>query len=245
MSGQQLVASRLSDVQLKILCGVLISFFGFFVTAAIADASKGDFLGYTIGSRLRIDDPSLIQRNRDVSFARLYRSYVSLPFEMWKPAHIYVKPINREFDQVLLLISPESNTVIEIRGIIRTTSQNKYEAIEEARDLQARFGRILSSKYPDWKFEVDSCRKWDESWGSSCYVTGEEYAFYLHVNNSRMVYDPEQPNNLLGKGRDHWQLEITLVLNDDSLYDLDHKERHAFVKRQQVEAINETDKTGL
>lgn len=208
----------------------------------VADANKGEFLGYRIGDRLLIDDPVLIKSDRRFlsdGFTSFFESREDVANTFYLP----VRPANNEFDEVYLLITPVTYTVIEIRGFIRASSTEKYAATKQASDVQNRFFKILRTIYPSWK--TARCGWTDDDWYSSCQIIGPNYKFELEIDNTPSMPDPDNPKNSLGITRSVWDVEIALMPNTGDLRELEREEKKQFVKNRDLDDFTNTDKKAL
>lgn len=110
-------------IQLALTCGLVF-----------ADANDGEFLGFAIGDRLKIDRESDIQN-----------SWVSEGLPSSTKISVLTNTKPAEMDKVVLGITPITHTIIEIQGRVPASSPN------EARTIQLRYFDILMDRYPKWK----------------------------------------------------------------------------------------------
>ncbi|MDH4072319.1 MAG: hypothetical protein OEV41_04335 [Gammaproteobacteria bacterium] len=96
---------------------------------AFADASDGQFMGYTLGA----DYQAMPQVSETTTTGNL----LILPENPVKPADI---------EQVRLVATPQSRTI----GYINAASW--YATEGEARESARRYVELLRAKYPDWTF---------------------------------------------------------------------------------------------
>ncbi len=105
-------------------------------TAKAADATSGTLFGYTVGDAYPVSD-----RTRIVTRSPARSGLVTLI------ADAPVKP--DDIDQVLLVTTPVSNTIIAI-GV-----QQGFQDETSARKFARRYLDLLAVKYPDYEVELE------------------------------------------------------------------------------------------
>jgi len=144
--------------------------------AVLADASTGEFLGYEIGSSFVFEG----DEKPDLSGADAY----------------VVESINRDFDDVVLKLIPDSYIVTEITG------RKRVKTFEVTVRVFHRYKTVLSQKYPDWELACTSeiVRSSHYYWPSdltadTCVFSGGHPGYLLTLKISYLINpdDPRRP----------------------------------------------------
>ena len=131
----------------------------------LADANKGELLGYEIGTIFEFDNES--------------------PPEGYRSDAFVVKSTNQDFDEVYLELTSVSYMITKITGRIRV------RGLAEAEGVLNRYKSILKEKYPDWKLICNprrvELRNYDVEpsrfglTADMCVFSGGEPGYYLSL----------------------------------------------------------------